>query len=150
MADLKISQLTAVSEVQGTDVFPTVSGLATMKASAAQIKTYVTESLDANDSAVEGSYVTAVNEADGVISVTREAADVKPTANSTKMLTSGGAKAALDEKQNTLTFDNTPTENSNNPVKSGGVYSSVNSLKETLTNLGLTVVDGKVCQTYNE
>lgn len=134
MADLKISQLTAVSEVQGTDVFPTVSGLATMKASAAQIKTYVTESLDANDSAVEGSYVTAVNEADGVISVTREAADVNPTANSTKMLTSGGAKAALDEKQNVLTFDNTPTENSNNPVKSGGVYAEVNSLKENLTN----------------
>lgn len=134
MADLKISQLSAVSEVQGTDVFPTVSGLATMKASAAQIKTYVTESLDVNDSAVAGSYVTAVSEADGVISVTREAADVKPTANSTKMLTSGGAKAALDEKQNTLTFDNTPTANSNNPVKSGGVYTEVNSLKETLTN----------------
>lgn len=134
MADLKISQLSAVSEVQETDVFPTVSGLATMKASAAQIKTYVTESLDANDSAVEGSYVTAVSEADGVISVTREAADVNPTANSTKMLTSGGAKAALDKKQNVLTFDNTPTENSNNPVKSGGVYTEVNSLKETLEN----------------
>lgn len=134
MADLKISQLSAVSEVQGTDVFPTVSGLATMKASAAQIKTYVTESLNVNDSAVAGSYVTAVSEANGVISVTREAADVKPTANSTKMLTSGGAKAALDEKQNTLTFDNTPTAGSNNPVKSGGVYTEVNSLKETLTN----------------
>lgn len=138
MADLKISQLSAVSEVQGTDVFPTVSGLATMKASAAQIKTYVTESLDVNDSAVAGSYVTAVSEADGVISVTRETADVKPTANSTKMLTSGGAKAALDEKQNTLTFDNTPTANSNNPVKSGGVYTEVNSLKETLTNQSFT------------
>lgn len=138
MADLKISQLSAVSEVQGTDVFPTVSGLATMKASAAQIKTYVTESLDVNDSAVAGSYVTAVSEADGVISVTREAADVKPTANSTKMLTSGGAKAALDEKQNTLTFDNTPTANSNNPVKSGGVYTEVNSLKETFANQSFT------------
>lgn len=133
MADLKISQLTAVSEVQGTDVFPTVSGLATMKASAAQIKTYVTGSLDANDSAVAGSYVTAVSEADGVISVTREAADVKPTANSTKLLTSGGAKAALDEKQDVLTFDSVPTQNSNNPVKSGGVYAEVNSLEETLT-----------------
>lgn len=133
MADLKISQLTAVSEVQGTDVFPTVSGLATMKTSAAQIKTYVTGSLDANDSAVAGSYVTAVSEADGVISVTREAADVKPTANSTKLLTSGGAKAALDEKQDVLTFDSVPTQNSNNPVKSGGVYAEVNSLEETLT-----------------
>lgn len=56
------------------------------------------EKLDVSDSAVAGSYVTAVSEADGKISVTREAADVTPTANSTKMLTSGGAKAALDDK----------------------------------------------------
>lgn len=56
------------------------------------------EALDAADSAVTGSYVTAVSEADGKISVTREAADETPTANSKKMLTSGGAKAALDDK----------------------------------------------------
>ncbi len=56
------------------------------------------EKLDASDSAVAGNYVTAVSEADGKISVTRAAADVTPTANSTKMLTSGGAKTALDDK----------------------------------------------------
>lgn len=88
------------------------------------------EKLDASDSAVAGSYVTAVSEADGKISVTREAADVTPTANSKKMLTSGGAKTALDAKQDTLTFDDAPTENSDNPVKSGGVYAA----NETLTN----------------
>lgn len=88
------------------------------------------ENLDFSDSAVAGSYVTAVSEADGKISVTREAADVTPTANSTKMLTSGGAKAALDEKQDTLTFDNAPTENSNNPVKSGGVFTSEQDIYE--------------------
>lgn len=56
------------------------------------------EKLDVSDSAVAGSYVTAVSEADGKISVTREAADETPTANSKKMLTSGGAKTALDDK----------------------------------------------------
>ena len=34
------------------------------------------------------------------------------------------------------------------PLTNG--YGEIASLKETLTNLGLTVVDGKVCQTYNE
>lgn len=90
------------------------------------------EKLDASDSAVAGSYVTAVSEADGKISVTREAADETPTANSKKMLTSGGAKAALDAKQDTLTFDDAPTENSDNPVKSGGVYASEQSINKVI------------------
>lgn len=94
------------------------------------------EKLDVSDSATAGSYVTAVSEADGKISVTREAADVTPTANSTKMLTSGGAKAALDAKQDTLTFDNAPTENSDNPVKSGGVYAANKALANVRAELG--------------
>jgi hypothetical protein len=134
MADLKISQLGAVSEVQGTDIMPVVSGNATMKASAAQLKSYVTGDLDKSDTAVAGSYVTAVTEADGVITVTREAADTQPTANSKKMLTSGGAKAALDAKQNNLTFDNEPTENSANPVKSGGVYAAEETLRTAIAD----------------
>ena len=92
--------------------------------------------LDVSDSATAGSYVTAVSEADGKISVTREAADVTPTANSTKMLTSGGAKTALDAKQDTLTFDNAPTENSDNPVKSGGVYSANQNIYEVMGRNG--------------
>lgn len=54
--------------------------------------------LDVSDSAVSGSYVTAVSETDGAISVTREAADATPTASSSKMVTSGGVKTALDDK----------------------------------------------------
>lgn len=92
------------------------------------------EKLDFSDSATAGSYVTAVSEADGKISVTREAADVTPTANSKKMLTSGGAKTALDAKQDTLTFDNAPTEDSDNPVKSGGVYAANEALTNKLNN----------------
>lgn len=92
------------------------------------------EKLDVSDSATAGSYVTAVSEADGKISVIREAADVTPTANSKKMLTSGGAKTALDAKQDTLTFDDAPTENSDNPVKSGGVYAANEALTNKLNN----------------
>ena len=36
----------------------------------------------------------------------------------------------LNQKQDTLTFDNVPTENSNNPVKSGGVYSSIDNVQK--------------------
>ena len=51
--------------------------------------------------------------------------DTTPTASSTKPVTSGGVKSALDSKQNKLTFDNTPTASSNNPVKSGGIDSAI-------------------------
>lgn len=34
-------------------------------------------------------------------------------------------EAGLNEKQNTLTFDDVPTSGSNNPVKSGGVYTAL-------------------------
>ena len=61
--------------------------------------------LDVSDSATAGSYVTAVSEADGKISVTREAADVTPTADSTKLLTSGGARAAIDESAGNVSED---------------------------------------------
>ena len=47
--------------------------------------------------------------------------DTTPTAASTKPVTSGGIKTALDAKQNSLTFDSTPTASSNNPVTSGGI-----------------------------
>ena len=51
--------------------------------------------------------------------------DNAPTANSTKMVTSGGVKTALDAKQDALTFDTAPTQGSDNPVTSGGVYEAI-------------------------
>lgn len=51
--------------------------------------------------------------------------DTAPTAGSTKPVTSGGIKTALDGKQDELTFDVAPTEGSTNPVTSGGVYSAI-------------------------
>ena len=63
------------------------------------------QKLDASDSAVAGSYVTAVSEADGVISVTREAADASPTANSKKMVESGGVATALSAKVDSISVN---------------------------------------------
>lgn len=103
------------------------------------------EKLDVSDSATAGSYLSAVSEADGKISVTREAADETPTANSKKMLTSGGAKTALDAKQDALTFDNTPTANSNNPVKSGGILTAL-SAKANSSDLAAVATSGS----YND
>lgn len=133
MADIKISQLTAAVQVQDSDVLPMTSGSSTVKVSAQQLKSYANDGLDATDSAVLGSYVTAVSETNGVISVTREAADASPTENSNKMVKSGGVYTALSGKQNTLTFDNAPTSGSNNPVKSDGIYTALAGKQDTLT-----------------
>ena len=59
------------------------------------------EKLDVSDSAVAGSYVTEVSEADGKISVTREAADSKPTSSSRKMVESGGVYTDISNEAKT-------------------------------------------------
>ena len=56
-----------------------------------------------------------------------------PTAGSTKGVTSGGVKEALDQKQDTLIIDAQPVQGSGNPVASGGVY-SVLQLKAPLNS----------------
>lgn len=133
MAELKISELSAAVQVLDSDILPMTSGTSTVKVSAEQIKNYVADSLDVSDSAVAGSYVTAVAEANGKVSVTREAADAAPTQNSNKLVKSGGVYSALSGKQDNLTFDNAPTSGSDNPVKSGGVYTALATKQDTLT-----------------
>ena len=44
--------------------------------------------------------------------------------------------ALLDDKQDSLTFDNVPTENSTNVVKSGGVYSTVDNVYKVMGENG--------------
>lgn len=79
---------------------------------------------------------------------------------------------ALSGKQDTLTFDSVPTDGSTNPVESNGVYDAlatkqdasgnsaltttdktivgaINEVNSNLTSLGLSVVNGKLCQTYS-
>ena len=73
--------------------------------------------LDVTDTAVAGSYVTAVSEVNGAISVTREAADSVPTSASTKMLTSGGAYTEFEKKLEKITA--LPTASASNV---GAIY----------------------------
>ena len=47
--------------------------------------------------------------------------DSTPIANSDNLVTSGGVKAALDEKMGIMSFDSVPTAGSNNLVKSGKI-----------------------------
>lgn len=51
--------------------------------------------------------------------------DTTPTADSDKLVTSGGVKAALDEKMGIMSFDSVPTTGSNNLVKSGNIRESL-------------------------
>lgn len=62
-----------------------------------------------------------------------ETPDATPTTNSDKLVKSGGVKAALDGKQDALTFDTTPTAESTNPVTSGGVKAALDGKQDALT-----------------
>ena len=56
------------------------------------------EALDVASVGGSGKYISAISEADGKISATATTMDTTPTANSTKAVTSGGVKSALDDK----------------------------------------------------
>lgn len=65
---------------------------------------------------------------EAIMQIVEDNSDTTPTESSTAPITSGGVYAALEAKQDTLTFDTVPTENSTNPVESDGVYRAVNDL----------------------
>ena len=70
--------------------------------------------------------------------------DSTPTPNSNNPVTSQGIYAALSTFQPILTFDTAPTANSTNPVTSGGIYTAIKNAEIDY----LSIVDGKVCITY--
>lgn len=51
----------------------------------------------------------------------------------TLSLVNTGDMYTWNNKQDTLTFDNTPTQNSDNPVKSNGIYLALSDKQDTLT-----------------
>ena len=90
---------TAFSAVAGLFAVKTLSetvSAATVKDNTT--KTGVLGEMNNADVAVVGSYVTSVSQNNGTISVVREAADTVPTANSNKMITSGGVKTSLETR----------------------------------------------------
>lgn len=58
--------------------------------------------------------------------------DNAPTASSEKMVKSGGIYNALQAKQDTLEYDNTPTEDSQKMVKSGDIWTALEGKQDTL------------------
>ena len=67
----------------------------------AKIKSYISnkiQALDVSSVGGDGKYISAISETDGKISATATTMDTTPTANSTKAVTSGGIKTALDDK----------------------------------------------------
>lgn len=60
------------------------------------------------------------------------AADSTPTQGSTKLVTSGGVYASLQDIINSLVKDARPTEDSTNYVTSGGVWKAINDAVEDL------------------
>ena len=54
--------------------------------------------LDVSSVGGDGKYISAISETDGKISAAATTMDTTPTANSTKAVTSGGIKTALDDK----------------------------------------------------
>lgn len=65
-----------------------------------KIKTAI-NALDVSSQGGAGKYIQSISETDGKISATAQTMDTTPTANSTKAVTSGGVKTALDGKLNT-------------------------------------------------
>ena len=56
------------------------------------------QALDVSSVGGDGKYISAISETDGKISATATTMDATPTANSTKAVTSGGIKTALNDK----------------------------------------------------
>ena len=71
--------------------------------------------------------------------------DVTPTTGSSKPVTSGGIKAALDLMDDDISSLNEEITNSLDSVDA-----KIGELKENFNNLGLSVVDGAINITYEE
>ena len=107
--------------------------------------------LDVSDSATAGSYVTAVSETDGKVSVTREAADATPTALSNKMVKSGGVYAAdmneaktrgaLGAKNLLPNLVASDTYNSGTVTKNADGSLTIDGTFDAVTTLNLDYVD---------
>ena len=89
----------------------------------------------------DGKYIKAISETNGVINATVETMDTTPTASSTKAVTSGGIKTALDTKANLAspTFTGTP----NAPTAAAGT----NTTQIATTAFVVNEIDAKMAST---
>ena len=126
---------------QDTLVFETAYDASTNKVATKADVVKAIEGLDKADTAEEGKFVTAVSEADGVISVTRAAlkeADIPELAQS--KIT--GLVADLAGKQATLTFDGDFNAESNKVALQSSVLGAIQALDKADTIVDTQYVSG--------
>ena len=78
------------------------------KAHPSQMKEYILRGLDVSSVGGTGKYISAISEADGKISATAETMDTAPTEGSSKAVTSGGIKTAIDDSVSLKTATGNP------------------------------------------
>lgn len=83
---------------QATLAFDGTYNASTNKAATVSTVTNAISGLDVSSVGGNGKYISAISETDGKISATATTMDTTPTASSTKAVTSGGIKTALDGK----------------------------------------------------
>lgn len=98
--------------------------------------------LDASSVGGDGKYIKTISETNGIISATEETMDTTPTANSTKAVTSGGVKSAIDTAESNA--KNLANATGTLPVANGGTGATTGG--GACTNLigALTVATGDV------
>lgn len=118
------------------------------------------EALDVSSAGGAGQYIESISETDGKISATAQTMDLNPTANSTKAVTSGGIKDAIDSAVETAenlanatgilsvahggtgtnAFDTVPTAGSDKPVTSDGIRTAIDGRLPDVVNTGDSAV----------
>lgn len=78
------------------------------KAHPSQMKEYILEGLDVSSVGGVGKYISAISETDGKIAATAETMDEAPTEGSSKAVTSGGIKTAIDDSVSLKTATGNP------------------------------------------
>ena len=101
----------AVADKSGNDIETTYATKSELDAKADADKVVATvanaiNALDVSSVGGDGKYISAISETDGKISAAATTMDTTPTANSTKAVTSGGIKTALNNYV-TITQENT-------------------------------------------
>lgn len=127
----------AVGKTIDTTVTANSSNLITSGAVNTAISNAV-DALDVSSVGGDGKYISAISETNGKISATSTTMDTSPTASSTKAVTSGGVKTAID---NEATARNTAITNAINALdvaSAGGDGKYISAISET---------DGKISAT---
>ena len=94
---------------------------------------------------LESALATKANDAD-LATIAKSGKLSDATEDATHRTVTDTEKAAWNEKQDALTFDTTPTEGSTNPVTSGGIKAVLDEKQETVTGGASTIVSSNLTE----